>query len=116
MPHGEVMQGLQKSCLYVHTGAWEGFPMSVIEAAVLGCPVLLRTINAFDGYDFPRDAMFESVGDLCRILCQWVDGSDALRRAAESSRQLILSECSPSAQRHALTRLYAATQPLPALA
>jgi len=116
MPHGEVMQGLQKSCLYVHTGAWEGFPMSVIEAAVLGCPVLLRTINAFDGYNFPRDAMFDSVDDLCRVLCQWVDGSDALRRAAEASRQLVLLECSPAAQRHALARLYAATQTLPALA
>lgn len=116
MPHGEVMQGLRESSLYVHTGAWEGFPMSVIEASAVGCPVLLRSINAFEGYDFPDDAKFNSVDDLLDILFRWIDEQDLLRDAAEAARQLVLSECSPAAQRHALARLYASTQSRPALA
>lgn len=32
---------------YVHTAAWDGFPISVLEAAELKKPILLRNISAF---------------------------------------------------------------------
>lgn len=34
--------------LYFHSAAWEGFPISVLEASKLAKPILLRRIGAFD--------------------------------------------------------------------
>lgn len=38
---------LASADLYVHTAAWEGFPMSVVEAHQAGLPIVVRDIAAF---------------------------------------------------------------------
>ncbi|WP_439530942.1 glycosyltransferase [Pannonibacter sp.] len=43
----DVLNHLSASDVYLHTAAWEGFPMTVVEAAAAGIPVLLRSIPAF---------------------------------------------------------------------
>lgn len=43
--------------LYVHSAAWEGFPLSVLDAARVGLPILVRGIGAFDG--IPEDLTVE---------------------------------------------------------
>jgi hypothetical protein len=116
MPHAEVMQGLRNSTLYVHTGAWEGFPMSVIEAAVAGCPLLLRSINAFDDYGFPTRSMFHAPRELAEVLVNWSKGVPDLLAAAESAKDVVLAACSPTSQRGALLSLYASAEREPAMA
>lgn len=44
MPPTELRERLSAAALYLHTAAWEGGPVSTIEAAALGVPVLARGI------------------------------------------------------------------------
>jgi glycosyltransferase involved in cell wall biosynthesis len=43
-PPAEAAQRVARARLYLHTAAWEGGPLSAIEAATLGTPVLARDI------------------------------------------------------------------------
>lgn len=45
----EAIHLLSESDLYLHTARWEGFPLAVLEAHAVGLPVLVRSIDAFDG-------------------------------------------------------------------
>jgi glycosyltransferase involved in cell wall biosynthesis len=42
-----VLEQLVNADLYLHTAAWDGFPISVLEAAELGLPIILRKIGPF---------------------------------------------------------------------
>lgn len=48
-----VLERLAQADLYVHTARWEGFPITVLEAARLGRPMAVRGIRAFDGMELP---------------------------------------------------------------
>ncbi|MDH3706698.1 MAG: glycosyltransferase, partial [Acidimicrobiia bacterium] len=41
-----VLDQLSTSDVYLHTAAWEGFPLTVLEAAHMGLPVIAREIDA----------------------------------------------------------------------
>lgn len=47
IPHPEVSERLADSDVYLHTAAWEGFPLAVLEAVQAGVPTLVRRIDAF---------------------------------------------------------------------
>ncbi|MGK9148835.1 glycosyltransferase family 4 protein [Plantibacter flavus] len=47
IPHPEVAERLSESDVYLHTAAWEGFPLAVLEAVQSGVPTLVRRIDAF---------------------------------------------------------------------
>jgi glycosyltransferase involved in cell wall biosynthesis len=42
----EVYTHLQNASCYVHSALWEGFPMTILEAAALGVPIVAREIPA----------------------------------------------------------------------
>jgi glycosyltransferase involved in cell wall biosynthesis len=44
MDRESVFQMLSSCHIYLHTAAWEGFPICVLEAAAVGVPVVLRSI------------------------------------------------------------------------
>ncbi|MFE0748288.1 glycosyltransferase [Gordonia sp. NPDC058843] len=44
----EVASYLQRADLYLHTARWEGSPLSAIEAASAGCPVISRDIPSME--------------------------------------------------------------------
>lgn len=46
-PRGEVIAHMKGLDLYFHTAAWDGFPISVLEAAKLDLPIALRRIGPF---------------------------------------------------------------------
>jgi glycosyltransferase involved in cell wall biosynthesis len=46
-----IVAELDSAALYMHTAAYEGFPLSVLDAAARGVPVIARRIPAFDGTD-----------------------------------------------------------------
>jgi glycosyltransferase involved in cell wall biosynthesis len=50
----ELLQRLSRSSLYVHSAAWEGAPLSVLEAASLGVPVIGRDIPALRSIELPN--------------------------------------------------------------
>jgi glycosyltransferase involved in cell wall biosynthesis len=43
----EVAQALQELDLYIHTAAWEGFPIAILDAHASHVPVLARRISAY---------------------------------------------------------------------
>jgi glycosyltransferase involved in cell wall biosynthesis len=47
MPREEVLQVMSDLDIYLYTAAWDGFPISVLEAAKLNVPILLREIGPF---------------------------------------------------------------------
>jgi glycosyltransferase involved in cell wall biosynthesis len=90
--------------LYVHTAAWEGAPVSVLEASALGLPVVARRSPALAALGLPAlcdtpDEMIEMIRSL----------QDDRRRAELRARcQDVLRRHRPEAQREALGRAYAA--------
>lgn len=44
LPRPEVLERLARAQAYVHTAAWEAAPVSILEAAAVGLPVLARSI------------------------------------------------------------------------
>lgn len=57
-PRAEVIAHMQGLDLYFHTAAWDGFPISVLEAAKLDLPIALRRIGPFvaEGLVTAKDA------------------------------------------------------------
>ena len=53
IPPHELRRRLQHAALYLHTAAWEGGPVSTIEAASLGVPILARAIPSMRSLGYP---------------------------------------------------------------
>ena len=66
MPPAAVRDRLTAAQLYLHTAAWEGGPVSTVEAASLGLPVLARGIPSMVSLGYP-DASFDTVAT-CTML------------------------------------------------
>ena len=49
----DALARLSAADLYLHTAAWEGFPVAVLESLALNVPTVVRAIPAFDGVDIP---------------------------------------------------------------
>lgn len=90
LPHEEVLGKLASFDLYVQTSLWEGMPLSVIEAQVVGIPAVVTDIVG------NRDIVqHEETGLITKSLDEMVDAietlgeSGALRHQyAEQSKQL----------------------------
>lgn len=64
IPPAQVERHLAEADLYLHTAAWEGFPITVLEAARLGRPIAVRSIQAFHEVSLP--VVLDRPSDLAR--------------------------------------------------
>jgi glycosyltransferase involved in cell wall biosynthesis len=99
----EALAVLATADVYVHTAAWEGSPVSVLEAAALGLPVVARRTRALEALDLPG---------LCGTPEQLAEAVRGLRdeqRRAElrASSERLLQRHRPEAQHAALEQVYA---------
>lgn len=53
LPRDEVVKQLQSSDIYLHTAAWEGMPLTILEAAKLHLPMIIRSIGATKDLNYP---------------------------------------------------------------
>lgn len=90
---------LQAAQVYVHTARWEGFPMSVLEAAAAGVPIVARRIGAFSGA--PERWIGETPEQLA-VLVELVRGS---ADQAESNRRDWAAFLATNSRRSQLDRL-----------
>jgi glycosyltransferase involved in cell wall biosynthesis len=93
----EVLQRLRTCSIYVHTAAWEGNPMTVLEAAACGAPIVARSIPSLTALGFPQE--LNTPRDVAARVAEALatghgDGSASTPEAAAAE------------QRQALTSLY----------
>ncbi|OEE70640.1 capsular biosynthesis protein [Enterovibrio norvegicus FF-33] len=71
IPHQQVMQTLQNADLYLHAAAWEGMPLTLLEAARMQVPMILRIIGATQSLPYPYmvsspETMAKQIVEFCR--------------------------------------------------
>ncbi|WP_197274971.1 glycosyltransferase [Luteipulveratus halotolerans] len=93
---------LSSGALYFHCARYEGFPVSVLDAAALGCPVVVRDIAAFEGTPLTRCATPESAADTL------VDAAAhaATRARLRAQASALTTTMGSAAQRDAVMSLY----------
>jgi glycosyltransferase involved in cell wall biosynthesis len=75
----EVISHLKGLDLYFHSAAWEGFPISVLEASKLEVPMVLRDIGAFT-----HEGLFvvSTIEEAVSEICAWADRDCDVRAKA----------------------------------
>lgn len=104
LPQQEVVDRLTKTSLYVHTARYEGFPLSVLDAAAAGVPVVLRETPSTAGIKLLQA---ESAPSLAQLAARVLGGA-ALNEARELTRSIHTGH-SASAQRSSLLHAYQTT-------
>lgn len=102
LPRRAVLERLASAAVYLHTAAWEGFPITLLEAAELGVPYAARRIPALEGQGvFP---LASTPGELAELVGAVLDGE----RAALEGQRAFLERHTPAQQRRALLGAYRA--------
>ncbi|MHA7987748.1 glycosyltransferase [Rathayibacter sp. CAU 1779] len=109
LDRSDAAKVMSHASVYLHTARWEGFPLSVLEAAALGIPVIGRDIGALRDEGLPL--LFSRPIDFVDVWRRLQD--DEQRQAAESFSRRLASSHSDVHQADALRVLY---QSLPAVA
>lgn len=101
----EVAHELTTLDLYLHSAAWEGFPIAVLDAHASGVPMLVRPIEAFG--PLPAAVTTESAG-LDALAAAVREGDDFLAWAESNvaTWRELLAHNTPTDQRDALRRAW----------
>lgn len=94
---------LARPALYFHSAHYEGFPLSLLDAAAFEHPLAVRAIPTFNGMGIP-DA--SSPEDAAQLIVNVLDGGADARRAVASATYLN-ETMNHAAQRESLRALYA---------
>lgn len=98
----EALGWLATADVYVHTAAWEGWPVSLLEAAALGLPFVARRSPALAMLD--PELLFNTPQELVELVYSL---TDKRRRAdLEDRSRRLLEQHRPQAQRAALEQVY----------
>lgn len=98
-----VLAALLDASVYVHTAAWEGFPLSLLEANAAGIPIVARRIPAFAGA--PDLALADSPDQLAAMVSR-ILSSRTSRASNIDAWTAFLGGNSRPAQAESLTSLY----------
>ncbi|MBC9719617.1 glycosyltransferase family 4 protein [Streptomyces sp. TRM66268-LWL] len=108
LPRSEALALLGSATTYVHTAAWEGAPLSVIEAAQAGLVVVARSIPALESLSLPNLA--RSPVELAKTALRLTEVSS--EEASEERRvhlravRTALRDCSAENQGRRLREIY----------
>jgi glycosyltransferase involved in cell wall biosynthesis len=98
----ETWRVLSGSTVYLHTARWEGFPLSVLEAASAGLPIIGRDIGALRDEGLPL--LFSEPREIVDIWTRL--GDDDERRAARAFARRFAESHSDARQADALRVMY----------
>ena len=104
LPRAEALDQVRAADVYVHTAAWEGFPMAVLEAVEMGVPVVARDIPAL--LSCPPEWLFSSTAQ-AREQIERILTDDRARRQNVAQWSAALSENTVASQARALRSAYA---------
>ena len=106
--HDLVREHLARADVYLHTARWEGFPITVLEAALNDIPVIVRRIRVFDDAGLP--VVVDTPQDVAR---HWPEVMDERTRDAVCDwARRALWENSYAVQRSRLAEIYGVHVPL----
>lgn len=94
---------LARPSLYLHTALYEGFPLSILDAAAFEHPIAARAIPAFEGLGLPTATSPE---DAALLVLDILAGGPH-RAQAERAARYLRATMNRDAQRTALRTLYA---------
>jgi glycosyltransferase involved in cell wall biosynthesis len=104
VPRAEVLARLATEVdLYLHTARWEGTPITLLEAAALGLPIVCRDIEHLR--DVPLGARVRSPEAAAAAVVRLGDPAERARAQVANAR--ILAQFSPQHTRAALLAAYA---------
>ncbi|CAN5594867.1 glycosyltransferase [soil metagenome] len=98
----ELAEHLKEDGLYFHCAAHEAFPLSILDAAAFGLPIVARKIPAFDGFDL----LMGSTEAECAGLVLTMLGYDDSWSSAIAASSKIDEEMSPKHQAERLNYIY----------
>lgn len=102
LPRSGVLEQLKAADVYIHSAKWEGFPIAVLEASLMGVPIVARDIAAFKGVDMPL--LINTPTDLVE---EWQSlTSSTYRKKIVKAAAEALADCNDEAQAKALANLY----------
>ncbi|NIL74764.1 hypothetical protein RhoFasB10_00853 [Rhodococcus sp. B10] len=103
VPSDLVKKHIAAADLYLHSAEWEGAPITLLEAAAVGTPILARGIDALEGLGFPltRNCPRAAADAVDRFFS---DG--AYRHRAQRETRESVAVHSPAVQSLALDTLY----------
>ena len=98
----ELQSRLGNAALYFHSAQYEGFPLSVLDAASLGIPIIVRNLPSFDGTPLTQISSVEEASQkILEALAQ-----PSVMAQYEQQRKELLETMTPEAQRNSLYRAY----------
>ncbi len=98
----DFLRELGSADVYLHSAAWEGFPITILEAVSAGVPTLVRSVPSMRPYAFPH--ALEEPADLVKALASLED--QHAWDEIEAHHQALLELFSRSHQIEALASLY----------
>ena len=104
-----LVQELSAATVYLHSAAYEGFPLSVLDAAALGRPVVARHIDALA--DSPLHTVVTADGCADAVLRALAD--PGFRRTLVAAGDRLLEGMNTATMAAALTGLYDRVAPRP---
>lgn len=93
---------LKNATLYFHSARYEGFPLSILDAAAVGLPILARALPSFDGFPIKQAS---SVDHICQLILEAVQTPSKIDEYGRLGEQL-LRIMTPEAQRGSLHEAY----------
>lgn len=97
-----LIDRLSAASLYFHSASYEGFPLSVLDAAQAGLPILVRNLSCFNGFPISTtDEIQDAVNKVGELL-----SSTELQKLYMIKNDQLLTVMNPEAQRASLHRAY----------
>ena len=94
---------LTKPGIYYHSAGYEGFPLSILDAAAFGHPIIARKIDALADLSIPQ---FSNADAAAQALIRLLEGDEEHLTAARRARDEILNSMTEMRQASALEALY----------
>ncbi|WP_375154251.1 glycosyltransferase [Paenarthrobacter sp. CM16] len=97
-----VADSLASSAVYVHTASYEGFPLSILDAAAQGVPIAARSINALQGSGLLQAVDADGVAGLVAAILNHPESEER----ALAANQALLARMNRATLHTALRDLY----------